>query len=675
MSERILRAIILLAVGGSSVAFGGGVASQPLTVTSPDGNISVAFELKTNPQPYLPGERAYYRVSYRGKPVLADSPLGLDFKGARALDRDFAIVGTNRQRHDEAWQNPFGAQRNVRDHYNQLTISLRERSSPGRRVDLIFRAYDESAAFRYFLPKQEAVERFTLAAENTGFYFPRDVFAYALNLGSFTTPYEAEYPRVSLDQIKPTSIVGLPLLVEMPQGPWVALLEADLKDYAGMYVGGVLGTPNALMTKLSPLPGRADEAVTASAPKATPWRVLLINPRPGGLIESNYLVLNLSEPCAVADTSWIHPGKVTFPWWSGFLGGQGEFQHNVNTATFKHYIDFASNHHLEYIEISDYWYWSKADADHSIFSSPEDDITRSARQVDLPDVLAYAKQRGVMGLLWVDWEPLYKQLDAAFPLYEKWGAAGVKVDMMNRDDQEMVNFYERVARKAAEHHLVVYFHGAYKPTGLRRTYPNVLNREGVMGMEYDKVTSRVTPEHDVTLPFTRMLAGPLDYTPGSFHNVTRDQFKPRFVEPMSQGTRAHQLAMYVVYETPLAMVSDYPEAFQNQPEFEFIEKVPTVWDETRVLGGEPARYVTVARRHGRNWYVGAMTNWDARDCEVPLDFLGQGEYAAKIFADGPDAARLATSVNMSTSRVKAGGKLNVHLAPGGGMAVILEPVN
>ena len=633
---------------------------------------------------------------------MGDSPLGLDFKGAPPLDHDFEIVGTDRQSHNETWQNAFGARRNVPDHYNQLTVSLRERSSLGCRLDLIFRAYDEGAAFRYSLPKQAALDQFVISGEYTGFYFLRHVFAYTLNLGSYTTPYEGPFERVSLDQIKPASIIGLPLLVEIPEGPWVALLEADLRDYAGMYVGGVQGVPNALTSKLSPMPGfdpwsmgpyldivstnadmgkagklaqevilisphrrndqvGSEDIVLGRAPKATPWRVLMINSRPGGLIESNYLILNLSTPSVLADTSWIKPGKAAWPWWSGRFARDVNFKPGMNTATLKHYIDFAAEHHLEYILIDGGW-------------SPRNDITHPIPEVDLPGVLAHAKRRGVKVLLWALWTAVRKQAVVAFPLYEKWGVAGVKIDFMDRDDQEMVKYYEEMVRKAAEHHLVVNFHGAHKPAGLHRTYPNELVREAVLGLEYSKGSFQISPEHEVTIPFTRMLAGPMDYTPGCFHNATREQFKPRAIEPMCQGTRARQLAMYVVYEMPLAMVSDYPEAYKNQPEFEFIEKVPTVWDETRVINGEVGKYITIARRHGNVWYVGGMTNWDARDLEIPLGFLGDGQYEAQIFGDGPDADKVATSVSITKKPVQPSNELSMHLAPGGGFAVILRPI-
>jgi alpha-glucosidase len=640
---------------------------QPLAVTSPDGKITITFELKAMPQPYLPGERAYYRVSYEGQSVLADSPLGLDFKGGRPLDQDFEIIGADRQSHDSTWENAFGTKRHVRDHFNQLTVSLRERRAPGRHLDLVFRAYDEGVAFRYSLPKQDGLEKFTLSSENTGFYFASEPTAFALNLGSFTSSYETDYSRVSLDEIKPTSLVALPLLIEMPKGPWVALLEADLTDYAGMYLGGVMGIPNALMTKLSPLPNRSDEAVVGSTPKTTPWRIIMVNSRVGALIENNSIVLNLSAPCALADTSWITPGRAAWDWWSGSFARNVSFKPGMNTETMMHYVDFAARHKLEYMLVDAGWYPAH-DYTHPI------DILHHTPETDVPRIIKYATEKGVKVLLWVFWGALDKQMDEALRLYKSWGAAGVKVDFMDRDDQEMVNFYERLARKTAELKMTLDLHGAYKPTGLRRTYPNLLTREGIMGLEYSKWSSRITPEHDVTLAFTRLLAGPADYTPGGFRNATREQFKPVNVEPMTQGTRAHELAKYVVYESPLVMVSDYPEAYEGQPGFEFIEKVPTVWDDTKVLDGRPPEFIVLARQKNKAWYVGAMTNWDARDLEIPLSFLGAGEYNAQIFADGPDADKLATSLSISTKRVKARDKLSVRLASGGGLAVILTPV-
>ncbi len=640
--------------------------SQALTVASPDNKISLSFDLKSLPAPYASGQRAYYRVTYQGNPVLTDSPLGLDFVGAPALNHDFSIQSSSMASHDSSWQDRINDNLTVRDHYNQLTVRLEERQAPHRRVELIFRAYNSGVAFRYLLPRQPALGKFALAGEDTGFYFTQAAPAFALNLGSFTTPYEGEFERTSLDQFKPSSIVNLPLLVHIPNGPWVALLEADLEDYAGMYVGAAAGFPNGLASKLSPLPDHPGTAVIASTPKSTPWRVIMINPRPGGLIESTDLILNLNPPCALKDTSWIEPGKTAWDWWSGDYDTDVNFKPGMNTPTLEHYIQFAADHHLPYMLIDAGW------ARHSNQQKGWEtaDITHWNSNVDLPAILAFARQRHVKVILWMHWKSVKRQMNQAFPLFQKWGVAGVKIDFMNRDDQEMVNFYYQMARTAARYHLVVDFHGAFKPTGMRRTYPNQLTREGVMGMEYSKWSYRTTPYHDVILPFTRMLAGPMDYTPGCFNNATKEQFKPRQVNPMCQGTRAHQLAMYVVFFSPLQMLSDYPEIYDHSPGMAFLDQVPTVWDETRVVDGDPGEYVTIARKKGDKWYLGSMTNWTPRDLDIPLDFLGAGTYQAEIFADGPDAAQNAKSLTISKKWVKAGDHLSARLAPGGGLAVI-----
>jgi alpha-glucosidase len=639
-----------------------------MSVSSPDGSLAISFATAAKPRPYLAGERPYYRVTYKGKPVLADSPLGLDLLGAPALDHGLEVLGVDKRSHASTWENAFGAQRVVPDKYNELVLKLREKAAPRRRLDVILRAYDEGVAFRYVLPEQEALKELALAAESTGFYFAADAEALALNLGRWDTSNEGPYVRTPLRDIKPASLVNLPLLVEMPSaGLWTALLEADLTDYAGMYVGGVAGLDNALAVRLSVPPRRAfDKPVVGKTPKSTPWRVLMVGPDPARFIERNYLVLDLSAPCAIADTSWIKPGKAAWDWWSGSYATGVAFKPGMNTATMKHYIDFAARHGFEYMLVDAGWAPMSEDG-------RTEDILRYRPEVDVPGIIAYGKAKGVATLLWVEWRALDRHMDEAMALYEKWGAAGIKVDYMNRDDQDMVNYYQRVVSQAAEHRLTVDFHGAFKPTGLRRTYPNLLTREGVMGLEYSKWSDRITPEYDVTIPFTRMLCGPMDFTPGAFRNAAKGKFVARDIAPMSQGTRAHQLAMYVVYESPLVMVSDYPEAYEGQPGLEFIEKVPTVWDETQVLSGRPGDFIAMARRKGEAWYIGAMTDWEPREIPVKLGFLGVGEYEAQVFADGPDAATEGTSLAVEMKRVMAGDVLGLRLAPGGGAAVILTP--
>jgi alpha-glucosidase len=645
--------------------------SQVLTVKSPHGKLALSFSLKTLPNPYGAGVRPYYRLAFESREVLSDSPLGLEFDGAAALVRDLRVTGSSTDSHDASWEDPINDNRTVRDRYNELTVHLQETAGSRRRLDIIFRAYDSGVAFRYALPRQPALQRFVLNAEDTGFYFARNASAFALYLESFTTPYEDEFRQVALGEIKPSSLVGLPLLVQVQDGPWVAITEADLEDYTGTYLTGARKVPNGLATRLSPLPGRGRQAVIASVPKATPWRVLLVSAEPGGLIESHDLVLNLNPPCALADTSWIEPGKTAWDWWSGDYATGVNFAPGMNTQTLEHYIQFSADHRLPYMLIDAGW---------ARFSDAQNgwdqaDVTHWNHNVDLPRVLAFARERGVKVLLWMHWKSVQKQMKEAFPLFEKWGVSGIKVDFMNRDDQEMVNFYYRVTREAAKHHLVVDFHGAFKPTGMRRTYPNQLTREGVLGMEYNKWSYRDTPYHHLVLPFTRMLAGPLDYTPGCFNNATRDQFEARMVNPMCQGTRAHQLAMYVVYFSPLQMLSDYPEDYDRNPGADFLEQVPTVWDETRVLNGRPGEFITIARRKGDTWYLGSMTDWVPRDLDIRLDFLGSGNYQARLYTDGPSAARNASDLSTQEATFHAGDHFTLHLASGGGLAAAFRPAS
>ncbi len=317
--------------------------------------------------------------------------------------------------------------------------------------------------------------------------------------------------------------------------------------------------------------------------------------------------------------------------------------------------------------------WALADTSAPHESDAFSDITQVTPEIDMPELLGYAKEKNVRIWLWSHWTSVDKYMDRAFPLFEQWGVAGVKIDFMNRDDQQMVEWYRKVVAAAAQHHLMIDYHGAFKPDGLRRTWPNLVTREGVMGKEYLKVSGRTTPVHNTTLPFTRMLAGPLDYTPGAFGNVRRDQFSPRDKEPMAPNTRAQELALYVVLESPFMMVSDYPEHYAGQHDFEFIKQVPATWDEIRVLDGHPREFISLARRSGHDWYVGSITNWDARDLKVPLSFLGEGKYVAEIYGDAPDAATEATHTSFQKQPVDRNTILDVHMVGGGGNAIWIHP--
>ena len=528
------------------------------------------------------------------------------------------------------------------------------------------RAYDDAIAFRYLVPEQPRLHDFRLTTENTEFRVSKDATTYALVLPHFHTMYESEYLKLpisafgSINGLSKSNLIGLPLLMQVPGVAWMAITEADMRGYAAMY----LTDPNTgwsgheFRARLAP--GDDPEvAVSGSLPSHSPWRLLMIGDAPGALIESN-AITSLNPESEIKDTTWIHSGLAAWDWWSGSIGPNGK--HAFTTDTMKYYVDFAAQSHFPYMLIDAGW-------------SVPGDITRMNGKVDVPEVVRYAASKNVKVWTWLTYTETDRQMEEAFPLYEKWGVAGLKIDFVERDDQKGIEFYYRAAEKAAEHHLLLDFHGATKPTGVERTYPNILGYEAVLGMEQSKGGMRDNPDHRAMLPFTRMLAGLMDYTPGGFDNVTRDNFVPQADHPMVMGTRAQQLAMYAIYEAPFQMVSDTPKAYQDQPAFKFIQQVPTTWDETKVINGQPGEYITMARRNGKNWFLGSMTNWNAREIELPLTFLGPGPFTAEIYADADDAAQYPKNVSVQKKTVTAATTLRVKLAPGGGYAVRFVPLS
>ncbi len=636
----------------------------PTTVSSPDGAVEFRLHQVGATEQGAPDQLGY-DVRFHGKPLLESSRLGLRIQGQPLLGAGLALVSSHTGTSDSTYTIPVGKSRTIRDHYNSLVAEYREtRRPPGRLLTIEVRAYDDGIGFRYVIPESAPAVEIRIEDEATEFRFAKDAETYPLILRGFRTSYEDQYNRMTLSGIHPESLIALPYLVSQPGVGWVAITEAHLEHYAGLYLTHPDG--RTLRARLAPRADDPEIAVRGTTPIRSPWRVLMIGDAPGRLVESN-LVLNLNPPSAIADTSWIAAGKTAWDWWSGTYADQVPFTPGMNTATMEHYIDFAAESGLQYMLIDAGW--SERDE-----PGHPGDLTKTNPDIDMPAILAHAKARGVGVWLWLHWTGVERQMDEAFRLYEQWGVVGLKIDFMDRDDQWMVDFYHRVLEKAAAHHLMIDFHGAFKPDGIRRTYPNLMTREGVMGLEYLKWSARTSPEHNVMLPFTRMLAGPMDYTPGGFRNATRADFEPRGMLPMVLGTRAHELALYVVFESPLMMVSDYPGAYRGEKDFEFIKAVPATWDETRVLAGEVGEYVVVARRSGRDWYVGAITNWDARSLRVPLDFLGPGQYAADVYADAPDAAASPTHTSIEQQVVQTGGALSLTLAPGGGAAVRLRPV-
>jgi len=383
---------------------------------------------------------------------------------------------------------------------------------------------------------------------------------------------------------------------------------------------------------------------------------MLIADKDGDLIE-NQMVYLLADPLKLTDVSWIKAGKVAWDWWNANNIYGVDFVSGINNQTYKYYIDFASENNLQYIILDEGWYDLK-------------DVTKEAKDINVKELVDYGKKKNVGIILWAAWKTFEDKMDEAMTLYEKWGVKGVKIDFMQRDDQKMVNFYRTVAEKAATHHLLVDFHGAYKPDGISRTYPHVITREGVRGLENNKWSTFPNPKHDLTLPFTRMVSGPMDFTPGAMKNSTLKNFNPVFTEPMSLGTRCHQLAMYVVFESPLQMLADNPSNYKREPEcLRFLSQVPTEWDDTKVLEAKVGDYVIVARRNSDYWYVGGMTDWTPRDMNVDLNFLPEGTYTVETYKDGLNADKSAVDFKYEKKQLTNKDQIKLHMAPGGGFAL------
>jgi alpha-glucosidase len=664
--------LLFVATGFLSAQSPGNAETAAATVTSPNGQITL--QLYSAGAASSNNNDLHYTVDFHGKPLFVASKLGLELAGQPVLGADMHKTGEQAESADDTYTLPVGKTHEVRNHYNGVRADFED--ATGRKMSIELRAFDDGVAFRYLVPKQPGIGQTRIAHELTEFTYAKDASTYPLILDGYQSSWEDEYQLRNVSGLHPDWLIGLPYLAHEPGVGWVAITEADIEHYSGMYLRRAEAfSRRTLHADLSPhedAAGNIDSsyAVETETPFSSPWRVLVIADEPGKLIESN-IVLNLNPPSQIADTSWIKAGKSAWDWWSGDAAPSLSVKPGVNTEIIKHYIDFASASGFPYMLIDAGW--AAKDPSATRDRPRQDDITHVSPKVDMPELLRYAKEKNVKLWLWAHWTSVDKYMDQAFPLFEQWGVAGIKIDFMNRDDQWMVDWYHKVVAAAAEHHLMIDYHGAYKPDGLRRTYPNLMTREAVMGKEYLKVTARVTPAHNASLPFTRMLAGPMDYTPGAFNNVTLEQFVPRHFMPMSPNTRAQELALYVVFESELEMVSDYPEAYAGQKEFDFIKRIPCTWDEVRSIGGMPMQWITLARRSGEDWYVGSLTDWDARDVKVPLSFLGDGKYVAEIYADAPDAAEEPTHTTLTKQTVDGTTVLDVHMVSGGGNAIWIHP--
>lgn len=615
----------------------------PAIISSPDGRTIIRIERNAS----------RFSISRRGEQVIAASPLGLEFDGAPeygslvlerrndiVVDRAIPLIATKAAA--------------ARDHYRGATLVFHERALAGRRLSIDVRAYDDGIAFRYRIEDPMPVR---LRGERTAFVPVGDpACLVSVAQGAHEVPFE----RKRVSQLRGDVAYDVPVVCATPSGHTsYAITQAHLDGYTGASLRHEGG---ALRVRLSAVPNRPAPVFQSQAGLVTAWRVVMMGDRAGDMIAS-HLIGNLN-PLPEEDFSWVKPGKAAWDWWSGPLEGM-----KPDMAAYRRFIDFAAAAGFPYYLIDAGW--ASGSGPNCWQALPTTDITSAANDVDMPALVRYAAEKNVGLILWAHWEHVAPRMDEVLDTYARWGIKGVKIDFMNRDDQEIVQFYHRVAAATAKRHLLLDLHGAYVPAGLQRTYPNFITQEGVMGAEWNKMDNRITPQHNLMLPYTRMLAGPMDYTPGGFRNGTPASFTARAVMPLTQTTRGQALAMYVVYESPLQMVSDDPDAYRDAVGFDFIRQVPTAWDETRFLSGEPGRDIVLARRLGEAWYVGAMIAGDGegRKIErVPLRFLPPGRYHATIWEDGetPD------DIRRREYDVTASDELALHLAAAGGAAVILE---
>ena len=634
--------------------------SDPVVVRSPDGRL--AIELFARAASGAPSQ-LQYRVSLTDHAVVDASRLGVRLKDGTELGRNCEVVRSESVEIDSAFEQYPGKRRQVIDRASETTLTLRERGAKPLEWRLIVRAYDDGVALRYQFPKQPGWSDLQLADELTEYAFPADAVATTLPLAGFTTSHENRYERRRVAEIPADRLLGLPLLVELPGRAWAAVLEANLTDYAGLYLARGSG---GLVSRLSPRPDEPKIAVRAPLPHASPWRLILVGSQAQQLLESD-TVLKLNAPSAIKDTSWIKPGKTTFPWWNDFYEVGVPFKMGLNTETAKYYIDFCAEYGIPYHTLDGVndvaWYGGR------IAPYEGADITKGIAGLDLDEVIDYARQKGVRLRLWMHWQAAKQHMARAFPLYRAWGIEGVMIDFMDRDDQEMVVFQRELLQLAADNHLTVTFHGVAAPTGLERTFPNLLNSEAVRNLEYDKWDEDgVTPEHDVTVPLTRMLAGPTDYHQGTLRGVPLERFKPRVAAPLVIGTPSRMLASYVVLQNHLPMMADYPSAYRSNPLTRVMALVPTTWDDTRALAARVGEEVVIARRSGNDWWIGAMTDRNAREVRFPLSFLQPGRYQAEIYRDDLAAQH---GFKRETRKVSPPDELSIQLAAAGGALVRL----
>ncbi|NDV78077.1 glycoside hydrolase family 97 protein [Dysgonomonas sp. 511] len=638
-------------------------AQKQFSLKSPDGKLEAGITV---------GNIVEYSVAHQGDLMLAKSPISMTLTDGTAFGINPKLSGSSTKAVNQAIDAAVYKRSKIADNYNELTLKFKGN------YNIIFRVYNDGVAYRFVSTSKSP---FMVKNEQATFNFPADTKAF-INYANkaegkledqFMNSFEQPYYHNLLSEWNKKRLGISPLVVEGVNGKKVCIVEADLMDYPGMflYPGDA---PHSLKGMFAPYPKdieqgghnmlqglvKTREGYIAKFEGATefPWRAVIVSSTDSELADSD-MVYKLAT-ASQGDYSWVKPGKVAWDWWNAWNLYNVDFEAGVNNETYKYYIDFASKYGIEYVILDEGWAVNK-----------KADLFQVVPEIDLKELVGYANSKNVGLILWAGYWAFDRDMEAICKHYSEMGIKGFKVDFMDRDDQPMVEFHHRGAQIAAKYKMLIDYHGTYKPTGLQRTYPNVINFEGVNGLEQMKWSHNLDQvTYDVTMPFIRMVAGPIDYTQGAMRNATKNNFKAINNEAMSQGTRCRQLAEYVIFESPLNMLCDSPSNYMQEEECtQFIASVPTVWDNTIALNGEIGKYISIARQKGDAWYVGSLTNWDARNLELDLSFLGEGEFVGEVFKDGVNANKAARDYKKETIAIPANKKLAVSMAQGGGYVV------
>ena len=674
---RLLVVMCLMCIGMTAHAFS---MKRDWSIESPDKTVQVDIHRLGN-------YSLDWQIRYKGIDVLKPSNINILLDGTMDVSTKGGIgKESKREQVRSQFETPFYKKSVVKDEYNSLTISFKNG------ISLEFRVYNDGAAYRFIINRKKASE---VTSEQAEFCFADDYQAFIPyvndNRGGerYCYSFESYYDEQPLSKMYSDSLAITPLAVCLPGGIKAIVMDAGVENYPGMFLKKG-NRDNTLQAEFAPYPleqeiggfdrlnlvptRRADYIAKLEGSSALPWRAVVITERDADILNCD-MAQRLAPKCRIKDTSWIHPGKVAWDWWNNTNVYGVDFKSGMNTDTYLYYIDFAAKNHIEYIIIDEGW-------------SGKESLTENLNpEIDLQRLIAHGKEKGVGIILWSSWRNLIGSnplndisvTDAVMKRYAEMGIKGFKVDFFDRDDQQVIASAYNIAESAAKYHLYLDYHGL-KPFGIQRAYPNIFNFEGVKGLENSKWEPRTgngplhnQPRYDVTAPYLRMLAGPMDYTPGAMSNAMKDSFFGNNNHPMSQGTRVHQMAMYTVFEAPLQMMADSPTKYiQNQECTDFIAQVPTTFDETKALDGKLGEYIVIARRKGTTWYVAAMTDWTPRDLAIDLSFLGTGKHQAEIFADGINAMKEASDYKRSQQTVTSTDRLNIHLSSGGGWAAIIR---